>query len=183
MKSDTEILKEMLREDALTHIVPKQNGRTTLKLKEHGGTGHRGYYATIRNIPQDAIAIKVDKFPAPSEFYRGGKGENKRADYIIISEQNKNILYIELKKKKGKRSDIISQLKGATCVLSHCREVAKQYWGKDYFLDKYQQKYIVVYVEKIKKTRIQAKRPTSISNGSYNSPDNFLRIGSDTIWY
>ncbi len=91
--SDMEILSELILESAL---IPHENeyGKPVIKLQEAGAKGSVSF---IRKIPLDAIVIKADEFPAPKKFFKGDKGECKRADFIIISEEKKVILYVELK--------------------------------------------------------------------------------------
>lgn len=96
----------------------------------------------IRNSPADAFVIKADKFPAPREFFRGDRGEARRADYIIISESKNIILYIEIKSWAGDAGHIKDQLNGAACVLAYCREAGKRYWHEKKFLDNFDQRYI-----------------------------------------
>ena len=167
--SDMKILSELILESAL---VPHENeyGKPVIKLQE---TGVNGSVSFIRNIPSDAIIIKADEFPAPKTFFKGNKGECKRADFIIISEEKKVILYVELKAGAKNAGHIIKQLKGASCVISYCKEIGKQFWSEARFLDDYAHRYIGIVNLSISKRPSRHK-----SSPLHDSPEKFLKISS-----
>jgi len=167
--SDMKIFSELILESAL---VPHENeyGKPVIKLEE---AGVKNSVSFIRNIPSDAIVIKSDEFPAPMAFFKGDKGECKRADFIIISEEKKVILYVELKAGAKDASHIVKQLKGASCVISYCKEIGKQFWSEARFLDGYAHRYIGMVNLSI------SKRPSRHKSAPmHNSPESFLRISS-----
>lgn len=164
--SDMEILSELISESAR---VPHENehGKPVIKLQEDE------YVSLIRNIPSDAMVIKADKFPAPQSFFKGNQGECKRADFIIISEEKKVILYIELKDGSSENSYIIKQLKGAFCVISYCKAIGRHFWKKKTFLEDYQHRYIGMVKLGLNKKPFFHKLSTL-----HDSPENFLKISS-----
>ena len=167
--SDMDILSAMIKDSAL---IPQeqQHGKPIIKLQELGVKGSTTY---IRNIPPDAIVIKADEFPAPNSFFKGDKGECKRADFIIISEEKKVILHVELKAGDKDASHIVKQLKGASCVISYCKEVGKLFWGENTFLENYKHRYIgMVHLSASKKP--SRHKSTSL----HDSPESFLKISS-----
>lgn len=169
MMTDMDILSELLCESAM---VPLENeyGKTIIKLQEVGVEGSVAY---IRNIPPDAIVIKADDFPVPKTFFKGDKGERKRADFIIISEEKKVILYVELKAGEKDASHIVKQLKGASCVLAYCKEIGKQFWNQDTFLDDYAHRFVgMVNLSISKKPSRHKPKPR------HDSPESFLKISS-----
>ena len=169
MMSDMKILSELFLDLAL---VPLENeyGKPIIKLQEAGVKGSVSY---IRNIPSDAIVIKADDFPAPKTFFKGNKGECKRADFIIISEQKKVILYVELKAAKKDASHIVKQLKGAACVVTYCKETGRHFWNKSTFLDGYAHRFIGMVNLSV------SKRPSRYKSASlHDSPESFLKISS-----
>lgn len=107
MMSDMEILSALLCESAMIPL-ENEHGKPIIKLQE---IGVKGSVVCIRNLPSDAIVIKADDFPAPINFFKGNKGECKRTDFIIISEERKVILYVELKSGEKDASHIVKQLK------------------------------------------------------------------------
>ena len=167
--SDMKILSELILESAL---VPHENeyGKPVIKLQEKGVNGSVSF---IRNIPSDAIIIKADEFPAPKTFFKGNKGECKRADFIIISEEKKVILYVELKAGAKDASHIVKQLKGASCVISYCKEIGKQFWSEARFLDGYAHRYVGMVNLSVSKKPSRHK-----SSPLHDSPEKFLKISS-----
>jgi hypothetical protein len=167
--SDMKILSELILESAL---VPHENeyGKPVIKLQE---AGVKDSVSFIRNIPSDAIVIKADEFPAPKTFFKGDKGECKRADFIIISEEKKVILYVELKAGAKDTSYIVKQLKGASCVISYCKEVGRHFWNESSFLDGYVHRYVgMVNLSVSKRTSRHKSKPL------HDLPESFLKISS-----
>lgn len=167
--SDMDILSNLILESVL---IPHESeyGKPVIKLQE---VGVKDSFSYIRGIPSDAIVIKADEFPAPKSFFRGDKGECKRADFIIISEEKKVILYIELKAGDKDAKHIIKQLKGAKCVISYCKEIVKQFWNESTFLDDYSHRYVgMVNLSINKKPSRQSAIPL------HDSPEKFLKISS-----
>lgn len=164
-----EILAELIIESAQ---VPHENeyGKPVIKLEE---TGVKDSVSFIRNIPSDALVIKADEFPAPKTFFRGDKGECKRADFIIISEEKKVILYVELKAGAKDRGYIIKQLKGASCVVSYCKEIGKHFWHESAFLNGYAHRYICMVNLSVSKKPSRHK-----SSPLHDSPESFLKVSS-----
>lgn len=82
---DMEILSQLIKN---TVLVPLQDdhGKRFVKLSEPQAPDS---IATIRNLPSDALVIKVDTFPSPEKVFNGRKGECKRADYVIITAEKK----------------------------------------------------------------------------------------------
>ncbi len=62
MSSDLDILRELIKDEALVTAKEGWNGKNFLELKEHGGRRTSEYKIEIRNIPEDTIAIKSDMF-------------------------------------------------------------------------------------------------------------------------
>lgn len=167
--TDMDILTEMLMDSALIPI-ENEYGKPMVKLEE---AGVKGAKACIRNMPADTIVIKADDFPAPKKFFQGDKGECKRADFIIISEEKKVILYIELKVGKKDASHIIKQLKGSACVITYCKEIGKHFWEQETFLNGYAHRFIGMVNLSISKKPSRYK-----SLPLHDSPELFLKISS-----
>jgi hypothetical protein len=167
--SDMEILSELILESVL---IPHENeyGKPVIKLQE---AGVKNSVSFIRNIPSDVIVIKADEFPAPKTFFKGDNGECKRADFIIISEEKKVILYVELKAGAKDARHIVKQLKGASCVISYCKEIGRQFWSKSTFLDGYAHRYVGMVNLSVSKKPSRHK-----STPLHDSPESFLKISS-----
>ncbi len=146
-------------------------------LKESDGGQEGGYSITLSNVPDDLIAIKADQFPSPKGFFKNDKGECKRADYVLITEAKKWIVYIEM---KGgivhSAKEVKQQLQGAECLLAYCRSVGRKFWQDDEFLDigRYRQRFVCIT------NVIQKKHGTKPSHESklHDKPEDPLKISS-----
>ena len=174
--SDIELLREMIGNSA---IVPhSNNGRNTWSVKlSEGVQDKESHDFNISGLPRDSIIFRADKFPEAVHFYKGNRGENKRADYVIIadSDENKWILFIEVKSGKNyENKEIVQQLKGAECVVAHCRAVAEKFWDKESLLDSnvYENRFISIVKANI------SKRPTRnrLSGEVHDKPENMLKL-------
>jgi len=124
-----EILVKLLHKRAI--IFPNVNdGKYSVILTEesHDNDGFK-----IDEIPEDSIIIKCDMFPnlkpeSPTLFFKGNKSMRRRADYALVSESKKMIMFFELKKDSTNVKKIISQLKGAKCVIDYCEIIAEMFW-------------------------------------------------------
>ena len=174
MMNDIQRIGCMIKDDALVKIDPNGD-KSSVDLTGSCNTSFR-----IRGLPQDSIVIIADKFPPPKDFFKGVKGENKRADFILIADKGncKWIVFIEMKKSKVKNiAEVIQQLKGAECVLTYCRCIAKRFWNCKKLLDenKYASRFIHITTGNIR------KRPTKHSNTSiHDRPENMLKLGNLT---
>lgn len=129
---------------------------------------------TIHNLPDDAVVIKVDKFEV-GKVFNGSNDECKRADYVVISDSGgkKRILYIEMKKSKDPEKQIVAQLKGATCFVGYCKEIAKMFWGERTFLSEFQSRFVSFgHTGSIKKRRTRVDRSMSC----HNTPERMMKI-------
>lgn len=109
----------------------------------------------INNLPEESIVIKADEFKSPSSLFKGENGELKRADYIIVSEtdDDKVVLFIELKKTKDKEEEIIKQLKGSYCLFFYLKQIGIEFWDNDDFLSGYRYRFISFGHTSIRKNR------------------------------
>ena len=141
--SDSDLLKRLINDRAIVNY-----SGSSLKLDERR---EKDCYLTIKDIPADSntIAIKADMFKSPGSILKGNRGECSCADYIVISEKDKSILYIELK--SGSTIDepkVTSQLKGAECLVAYISAVGKKFWLRENFLDGYKERFAVAHDKK-----------------------------------
>lgn len=187
MNSDLDILRELIKDEALVTVKKDRYGKNFLELKEPGVGNTSEYKIEIRNIPEDTIAIKSDMFPPPSNVFRGDRGERKRADFVVIARDGKRnwIIYIEMKcGKHGQERCIRQQLQGSRCFVDYCRIVARTFWEKPGFLKKgdYQQRYVSVKNIGVNKKSSRMTRKPSL----HDCPENMLKISappSKGIWF
>lgn len=163
-----EILSQMIKETALVPLLDEY-GKALVNLCEPQAPDSM---ATIRNLPPDAIVIKIDVFNSPDAIFKGEHGECKRADFVIISVEKKCIMYIEIKRTKDAWEQIVKQLKGAQCFVKYCQEIGRSFWGADKFLTGYKRRFISIGHTSI------AKRKTRITRTAerHDSPDQAMKV-------
>lgn len=170
MTSDIDILSEMLQDKIFSRSVKSDTGKPIITLTET--ENNEQYSVTLVDAPEDSLVIKADKFSSQNRFFKNVKSKevNKRADYIIISAKpDPVILFVELKL-RSKSAEIKQQLKGAACVLAFCREVGKQFWEKEDFLDQYDHRYIGITEGNVE------SQPIGIGSTIHSSPESFLSV-------
>ena len=153
MMEDAEILAQLIK-PAATVPLADEYGKCVLTLREPQAPGS---VVTVRNVPPDTLAIKVDAFVAPDAVFNGGRGECKRADYVLISPERRTIIYIEIKRTRDGLAEIIKQLKGAQCFVNYCRDVGQAFWDEASFLQGYRHRFVSIGRTTIaqRKTRIE----------------------------
>lgn len=128
----------------------------------------------IKGLPNEVIVIKVDTFPAPDTIFTGVSGECRRADYVIIANEQdrKRILFIEMKRIKAHEKQIVEQFKGAACFIAYCKEVAKQFYDCSDLLAGYEFRYVSFGHTSIAKRKTRYERTAP----QHNRPDRMLKI-------
>ncbi len=145
MMSDSIILNELINDNALVALETEKYGKLKVTLVEPKNEEFPEYSVDIKGIPKNALVIKIDAFPAPNAIFKNSKGECKRADFAIITDEL--IILIELKSGKGNNLAIIQQLKGAQAVIDYCRVMVKNFWNESNFLDINQYEYRFVSIK------------------------------------
>lgn len=168
MMTDTEILLEMIKEEAR----PRIQANHSIELREKQEQDSK---VTISKIPRDAVVIKADIFKEPKSIFMNSRNECKRADYVIISEEKKRIVYIEVKLEKAHSGkDVIRQLWGAKCFIAYCREIGIGFWENSDFLKNYQERFIVFSHTSARKRMVRL--PRIPASRSHNAPGNPLKL-------
>lgn len=80
--TDIELLEQMIKDEAKVALKNK-NGKQYVVLN---GPQCPSGSVTIAGMPDNAIVIKADSFKAPDSIFKGGKGECKRADFVIVAD-------------------------------------------------------------------------------------------------
>lgn len=166
--TDMDILSQMIKNSVLVQL-EDHYGTPRVKLMEPQAPNSS---ATIQKLPTDAMVIKADEFRSPNDVFNGKKGECKRADYVLISEEQKCIIYIEMKQKKCEWHQIVKQLQGAQCFLKYCQEIGKGFWEKNDFLNGYKSRFISIAHTSISKQKTRITQ----NSGCHDSPDRALKI-------
>ena len=144
MMDDFQILRALFRKDALASVE-----RNRIILEEQN---NHSYKLEISRIPDEIIAFKADKFPAPIHIFRNDKSECKRADYVIIARRHTQInprliVYVELKKgSTGDGPSIKNQLRGAKCLVAYCCAIVREFWKEAQFLNDYAERFVSVRI-------------------------------------
>lgn len=165
---DFELLKKLFG-DKLIKSEEGTYGNPCIKLEEIKSN----YSITVRQAPQDAIAIKTDHFPDLKGFFKCSSdiGQCKRADFVIITD--KKLIFIELCKGKKQAKEVEQQLKGAQCVIEYCRSVGNKFYDCKSFLEGYSPYFVSIYnIGASKKSNNKAR---NIIN---NTPDKFLQMNA-----
>ncbi len=166
--NDIELLQKLF-EGKLIKSEEGDYGKPCIKLKE---SDSNSYSITIRDVPQDAIAIKTDSFPDLKNFFNCSSdiGQCKRADFVVIAEEK--LIFIELCKGQKQKKEVVQQLKGAQCVVEYCRNISNKFYNYDSFLENNDSYFVSI-------SNIGTnKKSTTISSKNNNMPDDFLKISA-----
>ena len=79
--NDIEILKEMLVYDAQVPLQRKGNQLPSVELIDT----QANTTVEIKGLPHDSIVIGAEDFEDPLTVFQGSKGERRRADFVIVS--------------------------------------------------------------------------------------------------
>lgn len=172
MTSDLDVLRELIHEDALVRLEGPDHGRGVAALEEADDPDR--YSIRIKGVPNDAVVIKTDAFPAPKSIFKCGRGECKRADYVIVASSGKKsyVVYVEMKKGKANPRDIVDQLKGSECFVSYCRAIVCRFWSRPDFLGPCESRFVSITKIGISKSRTRKRRRA----GRHDAPESMLKI-------
>jgi hypothetical protein len=162
--------------DDLFVTVYQESGRYFVRLKEQGKDA-KLEQVDIYGVGNDAILLNIDKYKKQQVIFKGELGENKRCDYILLTEMNgqKIMLFIELKSKTVKHSEVIKKFKATECLIDYCNEILNKFLN-DNSLKEYIRLFVVFYKHNIPKRKTRPIPPRPIS--SFKNPEKFLRYPS-----
>ena len=170
---DIEILQEMLAPKTQVPLQQEQ-GRAYVELTDMQSNTN----VKITGVPHNSIVIRADTFEFKSPVFAGSKNERRRADFVIVSNEDtkKWIICIEIKRGNIRESVVIAQLRGARCVVDYCTSVGREFWGTKGFLQGYA--YRFVGIANINPNPLTRSSTFDIqSQGELHSrPDVFLEI-------
>ena len=170
--NDIQILREMLIPDTLVTLQSGQS-RPSVTLRD----SQADTTVEIKGLPPDSIVIRAEDFENPLTIFNGTKGERKRADFVIVSNDEKRrkwIICLETKGGNKTRSEVVAQLKGAACFISYCKCIGKSFWQSEEFLDGYQ--YRFVSVVRLNDPRKRRPKHLYYTEKLHNRPEGFLKI-------
>jgi hypothetical protein len=169
--SDTSVLQRMLQPSILISLENHYENKKVILIENQAPDS----FIEIHKIPADALVIDLDKAFNNQGLFQGKSGECKRADYVIISEQEKRVLFIEMKRSNAPAIDIINQLKGALCAFEYCQIIGREFFQERDFLAQYQKRFISVRHTGGTKQRTEIEQ-TAPMGERHNTPDHPLRI-------
>lgn len=177
--SAVDLLREKILNDRV--IVPLVDGTVAEKKSVVLCEEKAGTVFTVRGLPANSIVIRADEFPETKCFFKNTEGEASRADFIIISDEDKTkkwIIYIEIK--KGDSNDcekIVQQFKGAQCVMAYCTSVVENFHNISEFLKPYKPRFVRIKDPNVNKqpNKQPTRRPTN-KREIHNTPDKMLKI-------
>lgn len=180
--NDIQILQEMFNPDVQIVLQPGQ-GRPSVQLTD----AQSGATVEIKGLPPNSIVIRTEDFENPLTIFNGSKGERKRADFVIVSndeqERKKWIICIETQEMDSKlASHVVQQLKGAYCFISYCKCIGKSFWQSDEFLEDYQYRFVSIVDINFNRSR-RRTQPFHSAEELHNHPDLFLKISRSPIIY
>lgn len=165
---DMTLLKAMIKNTAQI-AVQDHYSRKKVILNEHDTVGS---ILEIHNVPADSIIIDVDASLDIRNLINTTNGACKRADYLIISQEKKLVLFIEMKKGNPKTSDIIKQLKGTLCVFKYCQAIASEFFDTVDFLADYKMRFVAF--KNVNLTKQKTKIDKAMS--SHDTPETLMRV-------
>ena len=173
--NDIEILRHMLKSDTQVEL-KQQTDKSSVELRDEKS----GTKVLIKGLPNDSIVIRAEKFGPHDDVLKGSKGENKRADFVILTNENtkKWIVCIETQGGNSKNaSHIENQLKGAQCFICYCKCLGKSFWNSEEFLDGYQYRFVSMTKINVDKKRTSPFSPLIQSQKElHETPEKFLYI-------
>ena len=172
--NDIQILREMLNPDAQVTL-RSGPGRPSVQLTD----SQSGTTVEIKGLPHNSIVIRAENFENPLTIFNGTKGERKRADFVIVSNDENNrrwIICIETQEMDSKlASHVVHQLKGAYCFVSYCRCIGKSFWELEEFLDDYQYRFVSITDLNFNRSRRRTQPFHSVGE-LHNRPEVYLKI-------
>ena len=172
--NDIEILQEMLICDAQVPLQQEQ-GRPSVELTER----ENNTTVKIKGLLHDSIVIRAEDFKDPLTVFKGLKGECKRADFMIVSNEGtkKWIICIETQTGKHKaRKEVVEQLKGALCFVSYCKCIGIEFWLEKEFLDSYEYRFVSIAYTDMHKRSTHPNKPRPL----HNRPEHFLKLSGQS---
>lgn len=167
---DLNILDEMIQDTAKTKLIEYHEKQKVILTETEG----IDYFVTIHQIPQNTLVIKSDDFAEPQTFFQGKRGECKRSDFVIITDDDKGkfIIFVEMKASSASEEKIVQQFKGAECLIAYCQKIGQLFWNYENFLTDYKRRFISIKQIKLSRPPSREKRSPKI----HDRPENMLKI-------
>ena len=150
------LLTQLFLDDIIVNISQK-DGRYFVRLKEQGKDA-KLRQVDIYGIESDVILLNMDKYKNQQYVFKGQLGENKRCDYLLLTEIHgkKIMLFIELKSKTFKNSEVIKKFKATECFINYCHDILNKFLNNN-SLKEYIKLYVLFYKHNTSKRRTRPK--------------------------
>ena len=167
--SDRDVLADIIHPDAVINLAEQYKGRFSVVLYESKAPDSK---LTIRGCPSDCLVLNLDSAFDNTRLFNGANGVSKRADFMLISEEKKKVIFIEMKRSGSPNSDIIKQLTGSLCVFEYFKSVLQNFFqSKTHFSD-----YSLHFIS-AKHTTLNKGNTKIVKNGKCNNtPKNLLEL-------
>ncbi len=164
--------------DGLFGIISEKDGRRFARLQESGMEASLKR-VDICDVPDGTLILNLDKYEQPKSLFKGKQGERQRCDYVLITalENQPFLIFIELKSKTLKNSEIERQFKGAECVMDYCDAALDRFHGQNGLLRQCQKRFVVFYRPHLAKQRTRPVIPSQKNDSpqralKYPAPQN-----------
>ena len=180
--NDIQILKEMLNRNIRVPLQQQTGSPPSVELIDKYTT------VEIKGLPHGSIVIKAEDFKDPLTVFQGSRGEGRRADFVIVSNDGikKWIICIEVKRGgRIRKHRVIAQLRGAQCIMDYCKSIGTEFWAATGFLKGYEYRFVCIARLSIQN---QSTRPGTLGSSPrrklHNRPEAFLRIlGRQNLYF
>lgn len=166
-----ELIGLLIRPEARI-LLTDNYGRSVAVLREPSCDSE----ATIYNVPDDAIVVKLDENLDLGRLFSGSFGECKRSDFLVITEKNSKIIFvhIEIKLTRANAGDIQHQLRGSYCFVHYLRELGKAFAKHNTFLIQARHRFVSIRHTGPRKRKTKIERAT----GQNDVPERAMKISS-----
>ena len=166
--SDRDLLAQIFQPNVVIPLIPEYN-RFKVELVESSAPNSK---LTIRGCPSDCLVINIDDYFDNSRVFNGSSDVGKRADYILISEEKKKEIFIEMKKSSSGRSAIIKQLKGSLCFFEYCKKILEHFLSSEECFGDYDLRFVSFKHTTIPKRKVSENRLTK----RHDTPETLFEI-------
>ncbi|MBW2084103.1 MAG: hypothetical protein JRI39_13785 [Deltaproteobacteria bacterium] len=130
--------------------------------------------------PDRTLALRIDKAKV-NGLFRKGRGQLRRCDCVIFTEvqEQKYLVFIEMKHKNNGSEGIVQQFKGAECLVDYIASVLDRFYKEKYVFNEYKKRFVLFYKASIPKKTTRLKKQQKEND----VPERYLRkLAADKLW-
>ncbi|MBB3204906.1 hypothetical protein FHS27_000673 [Rhodopirellula rubra] len=171
--SEYSVLVSLINDVAVIPVQDDGYGNKTLELTEVDAPDSS---VEIRHVPNDLIAIDVDRNFSNDGLVSSSRGARKRCDYLLLSAQMQCAVSLEMKRENpSTQTEQIQQLTGTLCVFEYFDALLRNFYKED-FLGQYARRFAV-----LRHTRIRRRGTRSQSPVLHDAPERALFLCGQTV--